>query len=282
MGIWLWLLVAFVTLAEIQAQRSPRRKFRNKTVKREIVGGLKAKVGEPRYLAGLKGSADEETECGSTLIAPKLLLTAAHCVLDNIKVAAIGTHYNTGYEGGELLEIAEKLPHPKYNDDPSAGYDVAVMKLAKASTITPGKLLFDPVPAGTPLTVRGWGLMADGGNTSKEMLEVQVNALSDKQFKKKLKIKDWPRNSFCAGGVKGKDSCQGDSGGPIVVTEVKDEFVVGVVSWGYGCGEDKKPGVYVRLSDPEVRNFIQQYLNSKSDDDDGDDDDDDDDYAGRS
>ncbi|KAF0724039.1 hypothetical protein Ae201684_017205 [Aphanomyces euteiches] len=156
------------------------------------------------------------------------------------------------------------------------------MKLAKASTITPGKLLFDPVPAGTPLTVRGWGLTADGGNTSKEMLEVQVNALSDKQFKKKLKIKDWPRNSFCAGGVKGKDSCQGDSGGPIVVTEVKDEFVVGVVSWGYGCGEDKKPGVYVRLSDPEVRNFIQQYLNSKSDDDDGDDDDDDDDYAGRS
>ncbi|KAH9172592.1 hypothetical protein AeNC1_017745, partial [Aphanomyces euteiches] len=118
-------------------------------------------------MAGLKGSENEQTECGSTLIAPKLLLTAAHCVLDKIKVAAIGTHYNTGYKGGELIEIAEKIPHPKYNDNPSAGYDVAIMKLANASKIAPGKLLFDPVPAGTPLTVRGWGLTTDGGNTSK-------------------------------------------------------------------------------------------------------------------
>ncbi|KAH9139020.1 hypothetical protein AeNC1_019517, partial [Aphanomyces euteiches] len=83
-----------------------------KKVKKQIVGGLKARVGEHRYVAGLKGSVNEETSCGSALIAPKLLLTAAHCVLDNIKVAAIGTHYNTGHEGGELIEIAEKIPHP--------------------------------------------------------------------------------------------------------------------------------------------------------------------------
>ncbi|KAH9160824.1 hypothetical protein AeNC1_018950, partial [Aphanomyces euteiches] len=152
MRIWLWLLIALVTLEEIHAQRRPkrpRRRFRNKTVKREIVGGLKVKIGEHRYLAGLKGSANNETECGSMLIAPKLLLTAAHCALDKIKAAAIGTHYNTGYEGGELIKIAKKIPHPKYNGEPSDGYDVAVMRLAKASKITPGKLSFDPVPAGT-------------------------------------------------------------------------------------------------------------------------------------
>ncbi|CAK4550066.1 hypothetical protein Ae201684P_019246 [Aphanomyces euteiches] len=160
MRIWPWLLIALVKLEEIQAQRRPkrpRRRFRNKTVKREIVGGLKAKIGEHRYLAGLKGSENEQTEFGSTLIAPKLLLTAAHCALDKIKVAAIGTHYNTGCEGGELIKIAQKIPHPKYNGEPANGYDVAVMRLATASKITPGKLSFDPVPVGTPLTVRGWG-----------------------------------------------------------------------------------------------------------------------------
>ncbi|KAH9118067.1 hypothetical protein AeMF1_008610, partial [Aphanomyces euteiches] len=202
MRIWLWLLIALVTLEEIHAQRRPkrpRRRFRNKTVKREIVGGLKVKIGEHRYLAGLKGSANNETECGSMLIAPKLLLTAAHCALDKIKVAAIGTHYNTGHEGGELIKIAKKIPHPKYNGEPSDGYDVAVMRLAKASKITPGKLSFDPVPAGTPLTVRGWGLTTDGGDASKHMLEVQVHAVSDKQCQKDLEMKKWPKSSFCAG-----------------------------------------------------------------------------------
>ncbi|KAH9119579.1 hypothetical protein AeMF1_007800 [Aphanomyces euteiches] len=109
------------------------------------------------------------------------------------------------------------------------------------------------------------------------MLEVQVNAVSDGQCQKNLKLEKLPQSSFCAGGVKGKDSCQGDSGGPLMVKQGKDDFVVGVVSWGDGCGEANKPGVYVRLSDPEMRDFVQEYLNSVSDDDD----DDDDDYAGR-
>jgi secreted trypsin-like serine protease len=44
------------------------------------------------------------------------------------------------------------------------------------------------------------------------------------------------------------DSCQGDSGGPLVVKVDGDDVLVGVVSWGRGCGVDGYSGVYVEVA----------------------------------
>lgn len=66
----------------------------------------------------------------------------------------------------------------------------------------------------------------------------------------------WPgeidQTMVCAGSP-GKDACNGDSGGPLT----QDGTVVGVVSWGSLVCENSQPGVYARLSNPELRDFIR-------------------------
>merc|ERR1712062_528037 len=46
----------------------------------------------------------------------------------------------------------------------------------------------------------------------------------------------------------GIDACQGDSGGSISCVIDDIALTVGVVSWGIGCGDENKPGVYGRVS----------------------------------
>ena len=52
---------------------------------------------------------------------------------------------------------------------------------------------------------------------------------------------------ICAG-EEGKDACQNDSGGPLT----KDGEIIGIVSWGSGCG--RLPGVYARVT--HVKDWI--------------------------
>uniref|UniRef100_A0A8C8SYE8 Peptidase S1 domain-containing protein n=1 Tax=Pelusios castaneus TaxID=367368 RepID=A0A8C8SYE8_9SAUR len=57
---------------------------------------------------------------------------------------------------------------------------------------------------------------------------------------------------ICAGNLsedKRVDSCQGDSGGPLMCQRSTGRWVIlGITSWGYGCGRKDSPGVYTKVS----------------------------------
>ncbi|KAF0717454.1 Aste57867_2281 [Aphanomyces stellatus] len=231
------------------------------TAQVEIVGGKEAAKGQHLYVTSLRSTAGGSALCGASLIAPNVVLTAAHCLPLEPQYVAIGSHFASGTQDGEQIKIKEIIPHSKYNESTTSN-DFAILVLERASKFPPVEVSFETVAPGTPTVVRGWGRTSEGGTTSNILLEVGVGALSNSQCTKLLAPSVVDEFMLCAGGKLGEDSCQGDSGGPLTIEATGTEKLVGVVSWGIGCAQANKPGVYSRIS--TARSFIQPYLTTNA------------------
>ena len=222
-----------------------------------IVGGKEAQVGQHLYLSGLRRTAGGSSSCGGSLIAPNVILTAAHCMGHGLSTVSIGTHFTSGEADGERIKVKEEIKHPQ-NDPQTNAYDFAILILESDSKYAPVEVSFENVQGGVPTMVRGWGTTSSGGSQAKVLMEVGVDAITNDQCASFLSGYPVDETMICAGGKAGEDSCQGDSGGPLTVEENGKVKLVGVVSWGIGCAQQDKPGVYGRIS--AARDFIEPYL----------------------
>lgn len=93
----------------------------------------------------------------------------------------------------------------------------------------------------------------DAGKLHYVDIAIQENAICKQALGKRY----FSETMLCAGVPEGgKDSCAGDSGGPLLV----DGRVVGVVSFGEGCARQGTFGVYTRVANPDVIDFIEQTI----------------------
>ncbi|ETV65609.1 hypothetical protein H257_17718 [Aphanomyces astaci] len=220
----------------------------------EILGGQEAQLGKHRYVAGLKVSPNNVTVCGGSLIAPNVVLTAAHCLTGKLRSVVVGTHYLTGFADGELANVTQEIKHPDR-------YDVGIAILDRnITTIEPVKVSFEFFPADVLTWVRGWGFVTWDGPQSPVLKEVSVTTWNNTRASAALTSSPRPLydTELGAGGVKGEDSCNRDSGGPLTIEENGTVRLVAVVAWGDGCGKIGKPGIYERTS--AARAFIEPYL----------------------
>jgi len=114
-------------------------------------------------------------------------------------------------------------------------------------------------------TVTGWGRLSEYGQISPVLREVRLPIISNSKCMRMYRNSgqnEWiPKIFICAGTAKGgQDSCEGDSGGPMVVKGKDGRWqLAGIISWGIGCGDRNRPGVYTRIS--EFKSWIRNVIN---------------------
>lgn len=192
--------------------------------------------------------------CTGTLIAPDVVLTAGHCVVQGAnptQVVAGTTNYTVG---GETAQIAQKIE----SDEGWTTRDIAVLVLASdIVTVQPRTIgadcVADAFVDGVDSVVVGYGATdKQGTQYGTQLREATVPVVdadcSSPSYGCVGSIN--PGGEFVAGGD-GVDTCSGDSGGPLYFVYDGEPYLMGVTSRaisqpGPPCGQG---GVYVRADD---------------------------------
>lgn len=220
-----------------------------------VVGGEKASVDSWPWQVSIQYS--QQHICGGSILDAHWILTAAHCFRKHLDVSNWKVR-----AGSDKLSNFPSLPVAKiFVTEHNATYpkekDIALVKLQHpltfSGTVRPICLPFpdEELTPATPLWVIGWGFTEPGGGKMSDvLLQASVQLIDRARCNAEDAYQgEVTEEMLCAGSLEGGvDTCQGDSGGPLMYHSHLWQ-VVGIVSWGHGCGGPSTPGVYTKVTD---------------------------------
>jgi len=198
-----------------------------------VGGGVPSAEGIGRSVVTIVGSRGNF--CSGALIAPRLVLTAAHCVQP-------GATYKIVEYGADkqprLQDVKSVAIHPGFDMAAISAHrataDVALLQLdsppkgKNASTLGTPQL---PIAAGNRFTIAGIGVTIRGEGSSGGTVRVAGLVATGQPGSLQIRLVD----PVGIGIRDGLGACTGDSGGPVFEDQPGGAAIVGVISWSTGA-----------------------------------------------
>jgi secreted trypsin-like serine protease len=196
-----------------------------------MVGGapVDATAGSVLTIVGSRGNF-----CTGTLIAPDLVISAAHCTSPG------ATYKIVEYDDKRqpiLRDIKRVASHPQFSAENILGHrasaDVALLQLSEPMTTHTPALLgtpHQPLASGNVFKVSGVGVTIRGDGRSGGVAHTAPLVATGQPGTLQIRLVDPATNNDSPG----LGACTGDSGAPVFETQNERAFVIGVVSWSTG------------------------------------------------
>ncbi len=261
-----------LSLCHIQSVQAENQE-KDQSFSEKIIGGVTSKQGDWQWMVALLKSGEQSNFdrqfCGGTLIAPRWVLTAAHCADAYTDISVLlGQNDLLSDSGGEIIPVTKIIIHPDFKGGVSEA-DIALLFLAKPSSIEPVSLgdNFDfQAELGQSAFALGWGVTYQGffndyyaSDLQQVELFIETNSRCDSKINPEFD------NVICLGISDEKATCNGDSGGPLLMIDAHTRSwkQVGISSFGTAdCTYNGGIEVYTQVD--KYKQFIDSTINSTS------------------